>query len=149
MDPVVLILTALSAGAGLGLKDAASSAVMDACNSLKGLVRRKLVSRPDGDLVLTRHERDPQVWRKPLAQELAAVGAGDDSDLVLAAQAVMQLVDATGSAAGKYSVVSASEHAVGAGRDVNVTASGGGTAAGVIHGDMAPPGPTPPGSAQE
>jgi len=39
-------------------------------------------------------------------------------------------------------VASAVDHAVAAGRDVNVTASGGGTAAGVIHGNVAPPNPT-------
>ena len=44
-------------------------------------------------------------------------------------------------------MVSAADHAVAAGRDVNITASGGGTAAGVIHGNVAPPNPTPPGPA--
>ena len=44
--------------------------------------------------------------------------------------------------------VSAADHSVAAGRDVNITASGGGTAAGVIHGNVAPPGPTPPGPAK-
>jgi hypothetical protein len=146
MDPVTLIVTALVAGAALGLKDTASSAITDAYNGLKGLVRRKLAGRPDGELVLARHEQDPQVWDKPLAQELTAAGAGDDPDLVSAAQALMQLVDAAGYAAGKYSV-SASDHAVSAGRDMNITASGGGTAAGVIHGNVMP-GPTPPGPAQ-
>jgi len=33
------------------------------------------------------------------------------------------------------------------GRDVNITASGGGTAAGVIHGNVTPGNPTPPGPA--
>jgi hypothetical protein len=42
-------------------------------------------------------------------------------------------------------MVSATAHAVAAGRDVNITASGGAVAAGVIHGNVAPPGPTPPG----
>jgi hypothetical protein len=41
--------------------------------------------------------------------------------------------------------VSAAEHSLAAGRDVNITASQGGVAAGVIHGHMAPPGPTRPG----
>jgi hypothetical protein len=41
--------------------------------------------------------------------------------------------------------VVAADHAVAAGRDVNISASGGGLAAGVIHGDVAPPGPTRPG----
>ena len=58
-----------------------------------------------------------------------------------AAQALMQLVDAAGSAAGKYSV-SAADHSVAAGRDVNITAASGGVAAGVIHGNVTPPNPT-------
>jgi hypothetical protein len=44
-------------------------------------------------------------------------------------------------------VVSAADHAVAAGRDVNITASGGGVAAGVIHGNVAPPNPTCQGPA--
>lgn len=44
--------------------------------------------------------------------------------------------------------VSAAGHSVAAGRDVTITAAGGGIAAGVIHGSVAPPGPTPPGLAQ-
>jgi hypothetical protein len=44
-------------------------------------------------------------------------------------------------------VVSAADHAIAAGRDVNVTASGGGVAAGVIHGDVTPPNPTRQGPA--
>ena len=38
--------------------------------------------------------------------------------------------------------VSVADHSVVAGRDVNIRASGGGVAAGVIHGDVAPPDPT-------
>jgi hypothetical protein len=44
--------------------------------------------------------------------------------------------------------VSAADHSVAAGRDVTITASGGGTAAGVIHGNVAPPNPPGPGPAQ-
>jgi hypothetical protein len=43
--------------------------------------------------------------------------------------------------------VSAADHAVAAGRDVNITASSGGVAAGVIHGNVAPPNPTGQGPA--
>ena len=46
-------------------------------------------------------------------------------------------------------VVSAADHSVAAGRDMNITASGGGVAAGVIHGNVAPPNPTPPGPANQ
>lgn len=44
-------------------------------------------------------------------------------------------------------VVSASGYSVAAGRDVSITASGGGTAAGVIHGNVVPGNPTGPGPA--
>ena len=43
--------------------------------------------------------------------------------------------------------VSAADHAVAAGRDVNVSADRGGLAAGVIHGNVMVPGPTGPGPA--
>ncbi len=42
-------------------------------------------------------------------------------------------------------VVSATDHAVAAGRDVNIRADRGGVAAGVIHGNVVPPNPTGPG----
>jgi hypothetical protein len=44
-------------------------------------------------------------------------------------------------------MVSAADHAVAAGRDVNISATSGGVAAGVIHGNVATPGPTRPGPA--
>jgi hypothetical protein len=44
-------------------------------------------------------------------------------------------------------VVSAEDHAVAAGHDVTISAAGGGVAAGVIHGNVAPPDPTGPGPA--
>jgi len=144
VDPVTLIVTALVAGAAAGLKDTATSAVKDAYNGLKGLLGRKLAGHPAGEVVLAQHEGDPDVWDKPLVQALTAVGAGDDPAVVTAAQALMRLVDEAGSAAGKY-LVSASDHSVAAGRDLNVSASGGGVAAGVIHGNVAPGNPTMPG----
>ena len=44
-------------------------------------------------------------------------------------------------------MVSATDHAVAAGRDVNTSASGGAVAAGVIHGNVTPPDPTRRGPA--
>jgi hypothetical protein len=43
--------------------------------------------------------------------------------------------------------VTAAGHAVAAGRDLSITASGGGVAAGTVHGDVSPPGPPGPGPA--
>lgn len=104
MEPVTLILTALGAGAALGVKETASAAVKDAYDGLKALVRGRLATRRDGELVLARFEEAPETWKDPLAAELAAAGAGRDAGLVAAAQALMRLADATGSQAGKYAV---------------------------------------------
>jgi RIP homotypic interaction motif len=104
MDPISLIVTALAAGAVLGLRDTASAAVKDAYGSLKGLAGRRLAGRRDGELVLARHEEAPEAWERPLAVELTAARAADDAALVAAAQALMRLVDETGSRAGKYAV---------------------------------------------
>jgi hypothetical protein len=54
MDPITLIVTALAAGAALGVKDAASSAVKDAYAGLKALVGKRLAGRPDAEVVLAR-----------------------------------------------------------------------------------------------
>lgn len=105
MDPVTLIVTALAAGAASAVQDGASAAVKDAYSRLRALVRKRLAGRPDGELVLARHETAPQAWQGPLAAELAGSGAGDDPGLAAAAQALMELLDAAGSSAGKYAVM--------------------------------------------
>jgi hypothetical protein len=104
MDPVTLILTALAAGAALGLKDTASAAVRDAYGALKALVGRRLAGRPDGELALDRYEQAPDIWQAPLQAELAAAGAARDKDLLAAAEMLMALTDEAGSRTGKYTV---------------------------------------------
>ena len=168
MDAVSLIMAALVAGAASAVEDGTPEAVKESYARLRDGVRGRLQGRPDGELVLARHETAPDTWRAPLAGELSAAGAGTDASLVDAARALLELVDAAGSRAGKYQVTvtgsqgvqvgdhnrqtntfgSAAGHSVAAGRDVNITASGGGTAAGVIHGNVTPGNPTGPGPAQ-
>ena len=104
MDPITLIVTALAAGAALGVTDSASSAVKDAYAGLKALVRKRLVGHPDAEVVLAGHEKAPATWQAPLNAELAEAGADRDLDLVSAAQALMNLVDRAGARAGKYTV---------------------------------------------
>lgn len=105
MDPATLIEVALTAGAAAGVagvKDTASLAVKDAYEGLKAKVKRLFASRPDAELILVEHEAAPEAWKELLTSKLSAVGV--DAELVAAAQALMQLVDAAGSQAGKYDV---------------------------------------------
>ena len=104
VDPIALVVTALAAGAALGLKDTASSAVRDAYAGLKALVTKRLAGRPGAEVVLSQHEKAPQTWQAPLIAELDEAGAGDDLDLAAAARALMNLVDEAGARAGKYTV---------------------------------------------
>ena len=97
-------MTALAAGAALGVKDVASTAVKDAYNGLKALVKKRIAGRPDAELVLARYETAPDTWQAPLTAELEQADADQDTDLVTAAQALMSLVDEAGTRAGKYTV---------------------------------------------
>ena len=104
MDQVTLIVTALAAGAASALQDGTSSVIKDAYARLKALVKKRFADRPDGELVLAKHEAAPRIWEAPLAAELSTAGAEGDADLVAAAQALMNLVDEAGPRSGKYAV---------------------------------------------
>lgn len=104
MEPVSLIVLALAAGAGAGLRDTASQAVRDAYDGLKSLARRRLRGQRDGELALDRHETSPATWQAPLAEALTGAGAGQDAGLIAAAREVLRLVDPDGSRQGRYQV---------------------------------------------
>jgi RIP homotypic interaction motif len=102
MDPVTVIVTALTAGAASVLQDGASAAVKDAYAQLKALVKARLAGGPKGELVLAEYEAAPLTWEAPLAAELSAAGAERNADLLAAAQVLMSLVDEEGTRSGKY-----------------------------------------------
>jgi hypothetical protein len=104
MDPVTLIVTALSAGAASALQDDAKSAVKSAYARLRDALKSRFSGRRVGEVVLAEHEADPAMWEPQLRAELVATNAAEDTDLVAAAQALMTLVDEAGAQAGKYSV---------------------------------------------
>jgi hypothetical protein len=108
MDPITLIATALATGASAGaieaLKDDVKDAVKAAYGKLRGLARKRVAGRPDGELALERYEVAPQKWQSVLTGELAEAGAADDAALVAAAKALMELVDGAGARIGKYNV---------------------------------------------
>ncbi len=104
MDPVTLIVTALGAGVGAGLKDVTSLAVNDTYTRLRELLNRRLAGRRDSGLILTRHAESPEAWRGALSAELTAAGAAGDADLLAAARELMHLVDPPGAHNGKYDV---------------------------------------------
>ena len=77
-------------------------------------------------------------WAVRLADLLEEVPAIEDDLRALVEQIQAEL---------PAGMVAAVDHSAAAGRDMNIEASGGGIAAGVIHGDVAPPGPMDRGPA--
>jgi len=104
MDPVTLIVAALTAGATAGAGEAATAAVRDAYNGMKRRLTARFSGRPAAEVALAEHETDPETWQAPLAKQLVETGAVADRDLLAAAQQLMALLDETGSRAGKYTV---------------------------------------------
>jgi hypothetical protein len=104
MDPISLIVAALAAGASAAVKDTAGQAVKDAYSGLKALVKRRLGSSEMAQEVVERHEQSPEVWEKPLEEELGKAGLADDEEVIRLAQELMAKQDPSGAAAGKYNV---------------------------------------------
>jgi hypothetical protein len=99
--------------------------------------RKQLTTAAGADLERVRAALEAQ-WATRLTDLL-----DEDPDVEAELRSLVEEIRAQLSAG----VVSAADHSLAAGRDVNISASGGGVAGGVIHGDVAPPGPTQPGSA--
>lgn len=101
MDPVSLIVTALTAGAVAGAQNTATDAVKDAYAGLKELVHRRFKGRPSGETALEQHEIRPHAWQGALEAELVEVDAGRDGALIDAAE---QLIALTDTQPGRYRV---------------------------------------------
>jgi hypothetical protein len=104
MDPVTLVVAALTAGAASGAGEAATAAVKDAYQALRRLVSARFAGRKAAEVALTEYEADPETWRARLATELGRTAAVDDPRVIEAAQRLMALLDEAGSKAGKYTV---------------------------------------------
>lgn len=152
--PLAENLMALASLAGTTV---VAAAVTDAWETTRQGVAR-LLGRGDTD-------RDELVKRR-LDETRSQLTTATEADLqqartVLAAQWVTRLADlldehpeteaelqalvAQIQAELSAGAASATDHSIAAGHDMNIEASTGGLAAGVVHGDIAPPGPTGPG----
>lgn len=104
MEPVSLIVTALTAGAAVALKDTASQAVKDAYSGLKTLIQKRFADKTSAQTALVEHEKDPETWEKPLQKSLAEVSADKDEEILQLAQQVLKLVQPQQASQGKYNI---------------------------------------------
>ena len=70
MDPVSLVLNALTSGAAQGIADSVSDAVKSAYGKLKQLVTAKFAGNKSAELALAEHAADPETWQAPLSKAL-------------------------------------------------------------------------------
>jgi len=112
VDPVSLVVNALTMGAAQGVTDSVSDAVKSAYSKLKDLVSAKLSGNKSGEVALAEHATDPETWQAPLTKALSASGAGADHAVVEAARLLMELLDPVGTRQGKYQVDVSGAHGV-------------------------------------
>ncbi|OYE04065.1 hypothetical protein [Nostoc sp. 'Peltigera membranacea cyanobiont' 232] len=105
MEPISLIIAALGAGAIAATKDTAGTAVKDAYQGLKTLIKKKFESEPKAQMVLEEHETDPETYEAALKKKLAEAGVDRDAEIIKAAQELLKQEKPEESAAGKYNTV--------------------------------------------
>jgi roadblock/LC7 domain-containing protein len=108
MEPIALIVTALAAGASSGVIEGLAGTVKENANAafakLLKLTRRRFKGNASAEVILSEHQNDPAAYEAPLAKKLAGAGAADDTELLAAAMALMELLDQSGANSGKYNV---------------------------------------------
>lgn len=95
IDPVTLIVSALTAGATAALQETAGTAVKDAYQGLAGLVRKKF----GGDEKAKASLADPRKIKsrkKVLEKSIIQKGLGQDKDILKQAKKLQKLLSASG-----------------------------------------------------
>jgi alkyl hydroperoxide reductase subunit AhpF len=103
LEPLTLILTALSAGAAAALQETAAAGVKDAYHGLRTLIQQKFGSQPKNNDHLDEYTKDPDTWEKPLARDLQLAAADKDEEILQASKSLLELLQSQ-SSTGKYNV---------------------------------------------
>lgn len=92
MDPLTLLVTALTTGATLMLKSAVGEAAKDAYKALRDRVLKKYGDKNDVPMAVKAIESDPASASRQglLREELAKTQAVNDQELLKAAQALLE-----------------------------------------------------------
>src|SRR5258708_26157055 len=104
MDPLSLILAAITAGATASTKDTTSAIIKDTYQGLKALIQRKLEGKPNAQAALIEYEEDPETYEKPLKKALLETHVDTEQDVIEAAQHILTLIQPQQAAMGKYNI---------------------------------------------
>ena len=92
MDPVAIIVTALTAGAVTALQETAGTAVKDTYSSLVALLKKKFGNDSKSQVALEGYAEDPKTWRKPLEKAIKKTRASEDKAILEIAQKLLELI---------------------------------------------------------
>jgi predicted DsbA family dithiol-disulfide isomerase len=107
MDPITTaIVTALSAGATSGLTEVSKTAVTDAYHRLKSLLKQKFGAGSEVVQAIDHLEAKPESAgrQETLQEEIVAVNAEQDHEVLAAAKQVLTLVHAQQAGLGKFAI---------------------------------------------
>lgn len=104
MDPITAVLAALAAGATAAVQETAGSAIKDAYEGLKTLLKTKFAGKALASAAVEAHASDTAAAEAVLRPALQAQAAGQDAELLAAARALLKLADADGSVARRYAL---------------------------------------------
>ena len=104
MDPVTLILTALTAGVAAGGQAVLKDAIEDSYTGLKTLIQHKFAGKSNAELALVEYESDPETWQVPLRKALIQACVDQDPEVIEAARRLMTHINPQQAAMGKYNV---------------------------------------------
>lgn len=106
MEPTTMLLTALVTGLSAGVTDVAQKALAEAFEAFKKRLHEKVAGKAEAETALHAVESKPESTARQalLKEELEAIEAQKDVELVELARSVLEKADPQGAAAGKYSV---------------------------------------------
>ena len=93
MDPVGMLVSALTTGAVMALQETAGTAIKDAYQGLVKLVGKRFAKDPKASAALEGSKEDPETWQKPLEKSIRETGAADDKEILALAQKLLQLTE--------------------------------------------------------
>jgi hypothetical protein len=128
MDPIsAAIIAALSAGAVSGLTDASKTTIADAFTQLKALLKQKFGHKSNVVQAVEQVEAKPTSAGRTatLQEEVTAVQADHDPDLLQAAQAIQKVLQSI-SAAGQQNQIATGNYIAQADRGSNASVNVGG-----------------------
>jgi len=96
MDPVTLIVSALTAGATAALQETAGTAIKDAYQGLAGLVRKKFGSDEKAKKALAGRKKVSKASQKTLEKSVRSKGLSQDKEILKQAQKLHKLLSASG-----------------------------------------------------